>query len=34
MYSRAEVHVLSGSGHSTTLPQPERYFEVMDRFLA
>jgi pimeloyl-ACP methyl ester carboxylesterase len=33
MYPRAEVHVFSGSGHATTLLQPERYFEVMDRFL-
>ena len=34
MYPRAEVHVFSGSGHATALLQPERYFEVMDRFLA
>ena len=33
MYPRAEVHVFSGSGHATALLQPERYFEVMDRFL-
>lgn len=34
MYPRAEVHVFSGGGHATTLLQPERYFEVVDRFLA
>jgi pimeloyl-ACP methyl ester carboxylesterase len=34
MYPRAVVHVFSGSGHATTLLQPERYCEVMDRFLA
>lgn len=34
MYPRAQVHVFSGSGHATALLQPERYFEVMDRFLA
>lgn len=34
MYPRAEVHVFSGSGHATALLQPERYFEIMDRFLA
>jgi pimeloyl-ACP methyl ester carboxylesterase len=33
MYPRAEVHVFSGGGHATTLLQPEKYFEVMDRFL-
>jgi pimeloyl-ACP methyl ester carboxylesterase len=34
MYPRAEVHVFSGGGHATALLQPERYFEVIDRFLA
>ena len=34
MYPRAEVHLFSGGGHATALLQPERYFEVMDRFLA
>ncbi len=34
MYPRAEVHVFTGSGHATALLQPEKYFEVMDRFLA
>jgi pimeloyl-ACP methyl ester carboxylesterase len=34
MYPRAESHVFTGSGHATALLQPERYFEVMDRFLA
>lgn len=33
LYPRAEVHLFSGSGHATALLQPERYFEVIDRFL-
>jgi pimeloyl-ACP methyl ester carboxylesterase len=33
LYPRAEAHVFSGSGHATALLQPQRYFEVMDRFL-
>lgn len=33
LYPNAEVHLFSGSGHATALLQPDRYFEVMDRFL-
>jgi pimeloyl-ACP methyl ester carboxylesterase len=33
LYPKAEVHLFSGSGHATALLQPEKYFEVMDRFL-
>ncbi|HWM93754.1 MAG TPA: alpha/beta hydrolase [Thermoanaerobaculia bacterium] len=33
LYPKAEVHVFSGSGHATALLQPEKLYEVMDRFL-